>query len=174
MISLDSRLQGEVLRLRKSMIKFVGSTSNDIEICDATYKPLPVYLNRQFIKIMEDMGVEDQWFLDLQNQDIERLRLITDQPINAASFLKRQGIGEYFAFPQLITGLDMVGLDFRGMSNRENFLTSRGFNLNLVIPFMEQSTNAIFSSRCLSVQHPRSCLPIRATTAQTPNQNSCS
>lgn len=115
MVSLDSRLEGEVFCLRKSMIKFEGSNSNDIEICDATYKPLPVYLNRQFIKIMEDMGVDNEWFMDLQNQEVERLRLITDNPTNAATFLKRQGIGEYFNFPQLITGLSMVNIDYRGM-----------------------------------------------------------
>jgi hypothetical protein len=35
MISLDPRLEGDALVLRPSMIKFEGSTSTDIEICDA-------------------------------------------------------------------------------------------------------------------------------------------
>lgn len=52
MISLDSRLQGEVLRLRPSMIKF-EATSTQIEICGAGFKPLPFYLNRQLVRIPE-------------------------------------------------------------------------------------------------------------------------
>jgi len=66
MISLDSRLTGESVFLRPSMIKFEGSTSMDIELCGSNLRPLPMYLNRQVIKILEDIGVKDSWFLDLQ------------------------------------------------------------------------------------------------------------
>jgi hypothetical protein len=113
MISLDPRLEGDALVLRPSMIKFEGSTSTDIEICDASYKPLPMYLNRQFIKILEDMGVDDRFFLDLQAREVERLRMITESPINASSFLKRQSIGTSIHLPWLINRLAMLDLDFR-------------------------------------------------------------
>ncbi len=63
MIALDSRLPYDSLCLRESMIKFPGSNSTDVEICDAAYKPLPLFLNQQSIKILEDMGVEDDFFL---------------------------------------------------------------------------------------------------------------
>lgn len=59
MLSLDSQLKGDVLMLRPSMIKFDGSNKTDVEICEAAWKPLPMYLNRQFIKILEDMGTPD-------------------------------------------------------------------------------------------------------------------
>jgi hypothetical protein len=113
MISLDTRLEGDALLLRDSMIKYEGSTSNDIEICEASYRPLPAYLNRQLIKIMEDMGVDENWFLKLQAQEVERLRTITDSPVNASSFLKRQSIGEPVHLPWLINELTMLNLDFR-------------------------------------------------------------
>ncbi|KAE9382198.1 RdRP-domain-containing protein [Stipitochalara longipes BDJ] len=113
MISLDPRLEGDALVLRPSMIKFEGSTSTDIEICEAAYKPLPMYLNRQFIKILEDMGVDDQFFLNLQAQEVERLRMITDSPVNASSFLRRQTIGTPIHFPWLISKLAMMNLDYR-------------------------------------------------------------
>jgi hypothetical protein len=113
MISLDPRLEGDALVLRPSMIKFEGSTSTDIEICEAAYKPLPMYLNRQFIKILEDMGVDDQFFLDLQAREVERLRMITDSPVNASSFLRRQTIGTPIHFPWLINKLAMMNLDYR-------------------------------------------------------------
>ncbi|TVY55116.1 RNA-dependent RNA polymerase 2 [Lachnellula cervina] len=113
MISLDSRLLDDALVLRPSMIKFGGSNSADVEICEAAYKPLPMYLNRQFIKILEDMGVEDRFFLDLQAREVKRLRDITDDPLNASTFLKRQSVGDSFHFPWLITALASRNLDFR-------------------------------------------------------------
>ncbi|CZR69102.1 related to RNA-directed RNA polymerase [Phialocephala subalpina] len=122
MVSLYSTLQGNALRLRQSMIKFDGSTSNDLEICDATYKPLRVFLNRQFIKIMEDMGVDDSWFMDLQGREVKRLRTITDSPINASTFLKRQSIGEHFHLSNLFTGLSMENIDFRNDGFLSNVL----------------------------------------------------
>ncbi len=118
MISLDTRLEGEVLALRPSMIKFGGSTSTDIEICEASYKPLPMYLNRQFIKILEDMGTPDSFFLDLQAEEVRRLRMITESPVNAATFLKRQSIGENIHIDSLIRRLSGLGIDFR----RDGFL----------------------------------------------------
>ncbi|RDL29987.1 RNA-dependent RNA polymerase [Venustampulla echinocandica] len=114
MISLDPRLPpGDALVLRPSMIKFEGSDSMDIEICEAAYKPLPMYLNRQFIKILEDMGVEDDFFLDLQEKEVQRLRIITDNPLNAEKFLSCQSIGETVHLPWFIAELAMLDLDFR-------------------------------------------------------------
>src|ERR1700684_3709441 len=99
MISLDSRLRGDARILRPSMIKFIGTNKTDIEICGTASKPLPAYLNRQLIKILEDMGVKDSYFLNLQAKEVNRLRIITDSPINASSFLKRQTIGEAVHLP---------------------------------------------------------------------------
>lgn len=113
MISLDSRLRGDALVLRPSMIKFDGSTSTDIEICGTAYKPLPMYLNRQFIKILEDMGVDESFFLTLQAREVERLRMITASDINASTFLRRQSIGDTIHLPWLINNLATLNLDFR-------------------------------------------------------------
>ena len=113
MISLDSRLHGDVLRIRPSMKKFEGTNITDIEICEAPWKALPAYLNRQVIKIMEDMGTRKEFFLNLQAKAIERLRLITANPINACSFLERQSIGQTTHLPWLINKLSSLNLDFR-------------------------------------------------------------
>ncbi|CZR68497.1 related to RNA-directed RNA polymerase [Phialocephala subalpina] len=113
MISLDSRLEGECILLRPSMIKFEGSTSLDIELCGSSVRPLPMYLNRQVIKIMEDMGVPDSWFLTLQAQEVERLRNITATAVNAAKFLKSQAIGESGHLSWFIEKLSTMGLKFQ-------------------------------------------------------------
>lgn len=113
MLALDSRLEGDAIRLRPSMIKFDGSTSTDLEICESAYRPLPLYLNRQLIKIMEDMGVDEEFFLNLQAKEVARLRMITENPFNVTSFLKGQSIGEVIFLPWLITELALMNLDFR-------------------------------------------------------------
>lgn len=113
MLALDSRLEGDVVNLRRSMIKFEGSTSTDLEICESAYRPLPLYLNRQLIKILEDMGVDGDFFLNLQAKEVSRLRTITENDFNASSFLKRQSIGDVVFLAYLITELHWMNLDFK-------------------------------------------------------------
>jgi hypothetical protein len=113
MISLDSRLQGDALVLRPSMIKFEGSNKTDIELCDGAWKPLPVYLNRQFIKILEDLGTEERFFLDLQAREVNRLRSTTQNPFNASLFLQRHLIGENTHLPWLINKLTSLNLNYQ-------------------------------------------------------------
>jgi hypothetical protein len=83
-IALDSRLKGESIFIRPSMTKFLGSTSNDVEICTAAYKANELRLNEQLIKILEDMKVKPQFFLDLQAKEIERLRSTTSSTKTAS------------------------------------------------------------------------------------------
>lgn len=111
MISLDNRLQGDVLCLRPSMIKF-EATSAQIEICGAGFKPLPFYLNRQLIKILEDLGVPKQSFLDLQNEAVEQLRITAENPINAGYYLQRNLVGKSARLPWLIRKLSYIGMSF--------------------------------------------------------------
>jgi len=112
MISLDTRLEGEALLLRRSMIKFTGSNASDIEICGSASRPLPMYLNRQYIKIMEDLGVDPDVFMELQTDAVERLRRTTLSAVNAASFLERELVGKTARVPWLIRKLYYVGFKF--------------------------------------------------------------
>lgn len=45
--------------------KFESQGAWNLEICGAAFKPLPMKLNRQLIKILEDLGVPAEVFLDL-------------------------------------------------------------------------------------------------------------
>src|SRR5271154_4481293 len=118
MIGLDCHLQGESLFLRESMIKFPGSDSTDLEICGGAYKPLPLFLNQQCIKILEDMGVNDDFFLHHQAKEVERLRMTASSSINASKFLKAQAVGNLIQLPWFITKLCSLGLSFKA----DNFL----------------------------------------------------
>lgn len=111
-VSLDNRLQGAALQLRPSMIKFGGTDVTDIEICGSALKPLPMYLNRQLIKILEDLQVPGEAFLALQADAVEKLRMTTLSAINAASFLERNFIGKAARLPSLIRKLWAIGFSF--------------------------------------------------------------
>ena len=87
-LSLDESLPGEQLHVRKSMTKYTAKeTWKDLELCGAAYKPLSVFLNHQFIKILEDLGVPAINFKAVQKEAVDKLKFVTEHPINAASFL---------------------------------------------------------------------------------------
>lgn len=113
MISYDSRLLGERLCLRPSMIKFSGSDATAIEICGAAYSPLPMYLNRQLIKILEDLGVPSETFHSLQEDALEHLRMMTSSAINAAIHLENHSIGLAAQLPWLLRNLESLRLPFQ-------------------------------------------------------------
>ena len=114
MVSLDSRLRGEKLMLRDNMKKFDARGTWNLEICGAGFKPLPMILNRQLIKILEDLGISSNVFLDVQSAAVERLRyLTTTDAINSASFLEEMDAPRATKMPSLIKLLNQIGLDYR-------------------------------------------------------------
>ena len=112
MVSLDCRLEGHAVKLRPSMIKFEGSPITEIEVCGASTRPLPMYLNRQYVSIFEALGVPVQAFLDLQFEAVTKLRRVTANPINAASFLERERVCLPSGMPSFIRNLNYVGIDY--------------------------------------------------------------
>ncbi|PYH92297.1 rna-dependent rna polymerase [Aspergillus ellipticus CBS 707.79] len=119
MLAVDSRLEGTQILIRPSMVKFQGDM-NDLEICDMAAKPIRLVLNRQMIKIMEDMGVSENWFFDLQTTALKELRLITSNAHNTEAFIKRQMICESIGLFRLFRYCYLLPLDFK----KEPFLRS--------------------------------------------------
>lgn len=113
MVSLDTTLEGEKLCLRPSMVKFEGSTDSNLEICGAGYKALPLNLNQQLIKILEDLGTEPQIFLDLQKQALDDLEGVVQDPSTAANYLERNLAATAPKLPSLIRKIAALGFNFR-------------------------------------------------------------
>lgn len=112
MISLDSTRAGNMLMLRESMVKFQGSDSHEIEVCGSGINPLPLYLNRQNIKLLEDLGVSPRSFLELQQEEIDRLRHALRSPLHAAEFVAEANIAKSTKLSWLIGILGRLGLSF--------------------------------------------------------------
>jgi hypothetical protein len=87
-LSLNSSLKGQQLLIRESMTKYAAAEGwRDLELCSAAYQPLRMYLNHQFIKILEDLKVSRHNFIEVQNDARATLELVIKHPLNAASFL---------------------------------------------------------------------------------------
>jgi hypothetical protein len=111
-VSLDSRLVGDQFNIRPSMIKFTGSGSTTLEVCGAAWRPLPMVLNRQFIKILEDLNVPLQAFMALQEKAVEKLRMMTTSTINASFLLNDTQTSKAARLPSLLEMLSDVGLEY--------------------------------------------------------------
>jgi RNA dependent RNA polymerase len=112
MLSLDSTLKGPIICLRDSMIKFQAEADTNIEICSSGINKLPCYLNAPLIKILEDLGVARDLFLELQREEVESLRQTVRSPQQAAIFLDQSHTAKSTRLPWLITVLNSLGLHY--------------------------------------------------------------
>ncbi|KAL4779082.1 RNA dependent RNA polymerase-domain-containing protein [Aspergillus varians] len=113
MLSLDPLLSGSQIRVRPSMIKFQAEDQRHLEICGSGSKPIPLVLNRQVIKIMEDMGVSEKWFFKLQGLRVDQLRKATATTKNTANFIKNQGVGDCVRLYQLFLLFHRLKLNYK-------------------------------------------------------------
>lgn len=116
MLSLDTSIQGDELRLRKSMVKFDAVNDWNIEICGAGTEALPFFLNAQMIKLLEDLGVTKRSFLDLQKEEIARLQSTTYSAEQAARFIENSHISKSTRLPWLIRVLQSLDFTHRNDS----------------------------------------------------------
>lgn len=120
MIAVDPSLTGSVVCIRPSMKKFESNDTANLEICDTASKPIPLVLNRQMVKILEDMGLDHGWFFKMQNIELTRLREVTANAYNVAVFLKQQDVGESIKLHRLFRQAERMGIDYR----KDGFLCS--------------------------------------------------
>ncbi|KAL5342500.1 RNA dependent RNA polymerase-domain-containing protein [Aspergillus crustosus] len=113
MLSLDSRLTGLEIHTRPSMIKFDAADKENVEICGSASKPIGLVLNRQVIKILEDMGVSGSWFFKLQTMRVDQLRLATATARHTASFLKGQDASGCIRLYRLFLLFDRLKLNYK-------------------------------------------------------------
>ncbi|EAU30181.1 predicted protein [Aspergillus terreus NIH2624] len=113
MLSLDSRLEGSVIRIRPSMVKFSTDDMRDLGICGMASEPYPLVLNRQIVKILEDIGVPDDWFFGLQNDRLRQLQLISSSADKTATFLKDAKIADSIGLYKLFRWCYWMDLDYR-------------------------------------------------------------
>jgi hypothetical protein len=111
-VSLDSRLVEDQFNIRPSMEKFTGSSSITLEVCGAAWRPYPMVLNRQFIKILEDLDVPLESFMTLQDRAVKRLRMMTTNTFNASLLLNETQTSKAARLPGLLEMLSDIGFEY--------------------------------------------------------------
>jgi hypothetical protein len=94
------------------MEKFTGSSSITLEVCGAAWRPYPMVLNRQFIKILEDLNVPLESFMTLQDRAVERLRMMTTNTFNASLLLNETRTSKAARLPGLLEMLSDIGFEY--------------------------------------------------------------
>ncbi|KAL3487626.1 RNA dependent RNA polymerase-domain-containing protein, partial [Aspergillus germanicus] len=83
-----------LIRVRPSMIKFESKDMANLEICDVASKPIPLVLNRQVIKILEDMGA-------------------TATTKNTAKFIRGQDVAECIKLYRFLLLINRLQLNYK-------------------------------------------------------------
>jgi RNA-dependent RNA polymerase len=90
--------------MRPSMSKFDADDRN-LEVAKSFNRPGPVKLNRPLIKCLEDLGIPDSVFLDLQADAKATIRAASQQTIAATNLLADYGLGQSFRLEPLLLNL---------------------------------------------------------------------
>lgn len=109
MLSVDHRLEGKVITLRPSMIKFEAPTSTTIEIARAFDKPGPFYLNRPLIMILEQLGVPYDTFEILQDNAVREAQNSVWSYERAGRLLEAYGLGASYKLTSVMLALERLG-----------------------------------------------------------------
>ncbi|RIA98947.1 RNA dependent RNA polymerase-domain-containing protein [Glomus cerebriforme] len=87
-VAVDPSLEGDVLCIRPSQEKF-EAPSSILEIVKTVKNPLPGHLNRQIILLLSTLGVQNEVFIELQNEmrtDIDSMMI---DEVKACGIVKR-------------------------------------------------------------------------------------
>ena len=113
LLALDATEPNKKICYRPSMNKFPSPDHADLEITGAAYKPLPMYLNRQFVKIMEDLGTDTDAIMNLQTQALAEIETTIGSPMKTANYLEKNMYGTAVGLPPLIRSLHGMGFHFK-------------------------------------------------------------
>ncbi|PLB44105.1 RNA-directed RNA polymerase QDE-1 [Aspergillus steynii IBT 23096] len=113
MLVLDDCLLGSKIEMRPSMIKFDSRDMHSLEICKMSSQPHSLVLNRQLIKILEDMGAPWSWFMDLQGDALRQIRSVTTSVDKTATFLRDKATADTIKLYRLFRQCYWLNLDYR-------------------------------------------------------------
>lgn len=80
-----------------------------LDIADAFTRPLPSFLNRPLIKILEDLGISSNTFLELQRKAVVGVQAAKSSSRDAAALFERMGFGASH-LPHMLTRLISIGI----------------------------------------------------------------
>ncbi|KAG1819741.1 RdRP-domain-containing protein [Suillus subaureus] len=108
MVVQDPTIQGRLVCLRPSQIKFDAPENLTFDVQSTSAEPIPVFLNRPLISLMEFLGVDTQRIIELQDDDIRKAQSVRSSCTNASKVIQQHGLGASFHLPSLFTNLSSI------------------------------------------------------------------
>ncbi|KAH9814507.1 RNA dependent RNA polymerase-domain-containing protein [Melampsora americana] len=105
MLSVDPTLTQACVCVRPSMDKFVSPDSLTLDIAGVFTRPLPAYLNRPMIKVLEDLGIHEQVFLTLQREIVRKVEHSRTNLRRAGELMDQLSMARTSGMPSLLRQL---------------------------------------------------------------------
>jgi RNA-dependent RNA polymerase len=124
----DPRLEGDIICLRKSQEKFMAPNVRTLDIAGTSARPIPMFLNRPLIALLEHLGVDESVFLELQVGAITAVRNIKKSFGYASAMFSQHGLGSSFRLPSLMKNMtEILGIEVPPVAEDDLFHSSLTF-----------------------------------------------
>ena len=104
-VVVDPTLEGKVICLRPSQIKFDGLDNLTFDVQSTSSRPRPMFLNRPLIMLLEHLGVEPKEIKDLQKASIREVETIRTSLSQATKVLLQHNLGASYHLPSLFNNI---------------------------------------------------------------------
>ncbi|KAG2109648.1 RdRP-domain-containing protein [Suillus discolor] len=108
MVVQDPTIEGKLVRLRPSQIKFDGQENLTFDVQSTSAKPKAMFLNRPLIVLMEFLGVDTSRIVDLQDDAITKAQSVRSSSLDASKVIQQHGLGASFHLPSLLRNLSII------------------------------------------------------------------
>jgi hypothetical protein len=108
MVVQDPTIQGKLVRLRPSQVKFDARENLTFDVQSTSSEPKPMFLNRPLISLMEFLGVDTQRIIELQDDDICKAQSVRSSCTDASKVMQQHGMGAPFHLPSLFSNLTSI------------------------------------------------------------------
>lgn len=108
MVVQDPTIEGNLVRLRPSQIKFDAQENLTFDVQSTSAKPKAMFLNRPLIVLMEFLGVDTSRIIDLQDDAITKAQSVRSSSLDASKVLQQHGLGASFHLPSLFRNLSSI------------------------------------------------------------------
>ncbi|KAG2160156.1 RdRP-domain-containing protein [Suillus bovinus] len=108
MVVQDPTLEGNLVRLRPSQIKFDAQENLTFDVQSTSAKPKAMFLNRPLIVLMEFLGVDTSRIIELQDDAITKAQSVRSSSLDASKVIQQHGLGASFHLPSLFRNLATI------------------------------------------------------------------
>ncbi|KAF8845474.1 RdRP-domain-containing protein [Paxillus ammoniavirescens] len=108
MVVQDNTLEGRVVCLRPSQVKFEAPNNRTFDIQSTSTRPKAMFLNRPLIVVMEYLGVSVDRVIELQDRSISEAQSIRSSFKDASKVLQQHGLGTSFHLPSLFRNMSTI------------------------------------------------------------------